>query len=389
MSCTPPNYSIQSYTFFDFRRRAQSPLFPILASCHQQLKAVSLCTNDRRTHFSSHSVDNTEIRTPPTPGATTSIVFGVSSNRFQSTPPHWGRPFPCIQDDKDAIFQPTPHARGDLAPHLVLDHLHTISTHAPTPGATRPAAWPVVVPCHCFNPRPHTGGDAVFLQNTFFPRGFNPRPHTGGDHGLAPILHRGIDFNPRPHTGGDQMSVNIPPVRDHFNPRPHTGGDHLSQVVPGRGDRFQPTPPHRGRRAPPDCNISKRNFNPRPHTGGDSNSISRLKNGKFQPTPPHRGRRSKRWREERQRPFQPTPPHRGRPSHAQTIAQIEGHFNPRPHTGGDPIQTTLTLVTPSDFNPRPHTGGDETRAQLAPLAWIISTHAPTPGATHFSAGSCC
>ena len=181
MSCTPPNYSIQSYTFFDFRRRAQSPLFPILASCHQQLKAVSLCTNDRRTHFSSHSVDNTEIRTPPTPGATTSIVFGVSSNRFQSTPPHWGRPFPCIQDDKDAIFQPTPHARGDLAPHLVLDHLHTISTHAPTPGATPTAAWPVVVRCHCYNPRPHAGADLFRPGPSGFCQHFNPRPHTGGD----------------------------------------------------------------------------------------------------------------------------------------------------------------------------------------------------------------
>ena len=162
MSCTPSNHSIQRYTFFDFRKRAQSPLFPILASCYQQLKAVSLCTNDRRTHFSPHPVDNTEILTSPHRGATGHIAQPVTLAGIISihapTPggdlPEGGGGHPQlisthapapgatasrIYEAQQSEFQPTPPHRGRRIAPVSAAHGFTISTHAPAPGDHAPA----------------------------------------------------------------------------------------------------------------------------------------------------------------------------------------------------------------------------------------------------------
>ena len=157
MSCTPSNHSIQRYTFFDFRKRAQSPLFPILASCYQQLKAVSLCTNDRRTHFSPHPVDNTEILTSPHRGATGHIAQPVTLAGIIS------------------IHAPTPG--GDL-PEGGGGHPQLISTHAPAPGATMLRSRRILDVA--FQPTPPHRGRPLWLMRFTGPSIFQPTPpHRG------------------------------------------------------------------------------------------------------------------------------------------------------------------------------------------------------------------
>ena len=80
-----------------------------------------------------------------------------------------------------------------------------------------------------FNPRTHTGCDALEYGAGGYRYSFNPRTHTGCDHLLE--ARRGAEdagFNPRTHTGCDKLYYRTLPAFDGFNPRTHTGCDHES-----------------------------------------------------------------------------------------------------------------------------------------------------------------
>ena len=336
MSCTPSNHSIQRYTFFDFRKRAQSPLFPILASCYQQLKAVSLCTNDRRTHFSPHPVDNTEILTSPHRGATGHIAQPVTLAGIISihapTPggdlPEGGGGHPQlisthapapgatasrIYEAQQSEFQPTPPHRGRRIAPVSAAHGFTISTHAPAPGATTPRPGPATDRPY-FNPRPRTGGD-----KRSFSSGSNVviSTHAPAPGATAGIYNPGANmlFQPTPPHRGRPFALLYEVNGDQFQPTPpHRGrrGDRrsrpqrpgISTHAPAPGATFfggelllmclfQPTPPHRGRRRVPGCPAELRAISTHaPAPGATSVTSKSVDFPQFQPTPPHRGRHS-------------------------------------------------------------------------------------------------
>ena len=143
-----------------------------------------------------------------------------------------------------------------------------VSIHAPVQEATANSTK-----CRaflCFNPRPRTGGDALY-------RSGQAQPSCVSIH--APVqeatdtLYRYIYH------------------RASFNPRPRTGGDVGCQYRIGRIAQFQSTPPYRRRRAIGDRFIV---------------------DGKFQSTPPYRRRLTRAGIWPLFMAFQSTPPYRRR-----------------------------------------------------------------------------
>ena len=157
---------------------------------------------------------------------------GALAHRFQSAPPHGGRPSKCAVTTATArmVFQSAPphggRPRSGLPEHGWLQRR--------------------------FNPRPPHGGrrsqsDRVSALHR---RGFNPRPRTGGDSVTLVVAAASVSFNPRPRTGGDPRSPTWICVLDSFNPRPRTGGDPGPMGLSfNERDLFQSAPPHGGRRA--------------------------------------------------------------------------------------------------------------------------------------------
>ena len=59
----------------------------------------------------------------------------------------------------------------------------------------------------------------------------------------------------------------------------------------------------------------------------------------------------------------------------------QSSFNPRTHTGCDFIPESYCRKHDSRFNPRTHTGCDLPAANILPMLYAVSIHAPTRGAT--------
>ena len=115
----------------------------------------------------------------PTRGATFFSTSYIKRRMFQSTPPREGRPSSTLAASRQHCFNPRPHAGGDYDNMEDLELLLSVSIHAPTRGAT---LWTYTTPpTMSFNPRPHAGGDLESIGKHEDYLGFNPRPHAGGD----------------------------------------------------------------------------------------------------------------------------------------------------------------------------------------------------------------
>ncbi len=113
--------------------------------------ALAVILRDDRHAVSIHA---------PAWGATSNTSpSGGWARKFQSTPPHGGRPS---------------------------RNLHNFSWYL------------------CFNPRPRMGGDATSLTGNCTPSTFQSTPPHGGRRN-AYLAQEGVCFNPRPRMGGDQF----------------------------------------------------------------------------------------------------------------------------------------------------------------------------------------
>ena len=146
--------------------------------------------------------------------------------RFQSTPPHGGRPAAMgqLRSHREG-FNPRPRTGGDSAmPRRVL----------PTP---------------CFNPRPRTGGDCrLSLDSSSAGKVSIHAPARGATRGLTVSPTSSDPFQSTPPHGGRRdapRKLRYPPQS--FNPRPRTGGDTVGISCAKHRAVFQSTPPHGGR----------------------------------------------------------------------------------------------------------------------------------------------
>ena len=115
---------------------------------------------------------------PRTGGDALSMHFPSTPNKFQSTPPHGGRPG----------FPGTPNGT------------YKVSIHAPARGATiKTRTRPIRN--GSFNPRPRTGGDRHAIKDKGYKVRFNPRPRTGGDRQRCQRLDTEAFQSTPPHGG--------------------------------------------------------------------------------------------------------------------------------------------------------------------------------------------
>ena len=220
------------------------------------------------------------------------------------------------------------------------------------PHGGRPVIGPVPPQSNRFNPRPRTGGDTARAIITLAPIGFNPRPRTGGDWSGSIRAGALWCFNPRPRTGGDGFGFQFVRPAVFQSTPPHGGRPWFrSSVVVSKV--FQSTPPHGGRPLQKTITVAdgvsihapargatvvstsswscQRCFNPRPRTGGDQSSANG-NSTRFQSTPPHGGRRLLGRHSQRLR-VSIHAPARGATSQLHLSRPLR--FNPRPRTGGD------------------------------------------------------
>ena len=165
----------------------------------------------------------------------------------------------------------------------------------------------------CFNPRTHTGCDAICRSAAAYRKSFNPRTHTGCDSGVCSYSRNAVMFqSTHPHgvrlSGTDTCSRFAGPS---FNPRTHTGCDNAPAWYTDGIELFQSTHPHGVRQRHSFALSNVLCFNPRTHTGCDV------------------------------------------VNYYATMA-LSG-FNPRTHTGCDLLACLLACLR---FNPRTHTGCD-------------------------------
>jgi hypothetical protein len=166
--------------------------------------------------------------------------------RFQSTPPHGGRPGSTGGKRLHPRFQSTPRMGGtdwiDMGAYLT-----GVSIHAPAWGAT-------ILTCHR---APDRGG-------------FNPRPRMGGDPFFHLVFTSQVVFQSTPPHGGRPNNMDANTMLTPFQSTPRMGGDMETHEVKLTFVEFQSTPPHGGR----PCLIDDVRrivvcFNPRPRMGGD------------------------------------------------------------------------------------------------------------------------
>ncbi len=101
--------------------------------------------------------------------------------RFQSTPPHGGRPFRRrFSGCNHRGFQSTPPHGGRPSCAALAAVSAGVSIHAPAWGATASSCH-MFLSLRCFNPRPRMGGDCGQGGRCGLGRCFNPRPRMGGD----------------------------------------------------------------------------------------------------------------------------------------------------------------------------------------------------------------
>ena len=90
--------------------------------------------------------------------------------------------------ENQQYFNPRPHTGGDPAEREAWRQALEISTHAPTPGATRQVV--------------HAVNKADISTHA---------PTPGATRSLPGISDQRTDFNPRPHTGGDVIFARFLP----------------------------------------------------------------------------------------------------------------------------------------------------------------------------------
>ena len=149
---------------------------------------------------------------------------------FQSTHPHGVRPIPEEKIYSMTSFNPRTHTGCDALFLFFSLPPSYVSIHAPTRGAT-PIVYFQGDANIGFNPRTHTGCDMYRPQLNRFPYSrFNPRTHTGCD-----LLR------PRRATGLRLVSIHAPT-------RGATAALHQSELA---AHMFQSTHPHGVRRFKP------------------------------------------------------------------------------------------------------------------------------------------
>ena len=188
--------------------------------------------------------------------------------RFQSTHPHGVRPSGNLSFVLIHGFQSThPHGVRLHLPSLIIRR-RVVSIHAPTRGATserhKGLKW-----LRSFNPRTHTGCDAICRSAAAYRKSFNPRTHTGCDSGVCSYSRNAVMFqSTHPH------GVRLPPTQDTLFSR------FVSIHAPTRGATFAPlqslgdqlfqsTHPHGVRPYRHAIVSHEPRFNPRTHTGCD------------------------------------------------------------------------------------------------------------------------
>ncbi len=155
-------------------------------------------------------------------------------------------------------------------------------------------------------------------------------------HGILEGGNEGISTHaPTKGATENPMVKNI--MEMHFNPRSHKGSDRKMLLD------F----------------TSCKNFNPRSHKGSDFTYVyfCRCKN------------------------ISTHAPTKGATFRSSDIVSVLPHFNPRSHKGSD-LLMVLYLPNFNNFNPRSHKGSDITSFVNQSDLPMISTHAPTKGATN-------
>jgi len=198
----------------------------------------------------AHGNDRIYLRfqsTPPhggRPGAKGDALIDIA---FQSTPPHGGRPRSTRWRSCPTAFQSTPPHGGRHNQGGRIIVIFDVSIHAPAWGATITENGIGIVACvsihapawgatcntigksHfflCFNPRPRMGGDPLGLLLLWATSSFNPRPRMGGDR-RCPVVHLvGPDVSIHaPAWGATSPGRRSLHQAGRFNPRPRMGGD--------------------------------------------------------------------------------------------------------------------------------------------------------------------
>ncbi len=188
-------------------------------------------------------IDYVSIRAPAR-GATVRIgPFGTSAG-FRSAPPHGGRRAQRVSGPWCHCFDPRPRTGGDEG-RGGRRVAATVSIRAPARGATRMISRSS--PRFLFRSAPPHGGATSQCWRFFLlPHGFDPRPRTGGDAGAVSYARAHRGFDPRPRTGGDKSGPPQPPAAAVSIRAPARGA---TSGVSGEDDGklFRSAPPHGGR----------------------------------------------------------------------------------------------------------------------------------------------
>ncbi len=138
----------------------------------------------------------------PTRGATVAFISPDSSRVFQSTRPHGARRFPHQITIWMSCFNPRAHTGRDAM------------------------QFESSAQCSCFNPRAHTGRDACLFENSRFVDFVSIHAPTRGatvDHALWPL---GVNVSIHaPTRGATKTGWRRKRHKKCFNPRAHTGRD--------------------------------------------------------------------------------------------------------------------------------------------------------------------
>ena len=118
--------------------------------------------------------------TPPHGGRRWTRKHDNRLAQFQSTPPHGGRPRPVAPLFEEILFQSTPPHGGRLNCEWARPGQLDVSIHAPARGATGIRRRTATL-LQLFQSTPPHGGRRVKAASAPSLGCFNPRPRTGGD----------------------------------------------------------------------------------------------------------------------------------------------------------------------------------------------------------------
>ena len=140
--------------------------------------------------------------TPPHGGRHGAQYPSIISVEFQSTPPHGGRRRGGGTEATHRGFNPRPRTGGDgrkVAARIEYLEFQSTPPHGGRPAGRRAIGVELKVSIHA----PARGATPVGVRDGGSLLCFNPRPRTGGDKRELVFHRRHPRFNPRPRTGGD------------------------------------------------------------------------------------------------------------------------------------------------------------------------------------------